>query len=833
MKSSALSGGYTQRRWLGDACGRVETFGSLASALRIALALLSATVFVEGSARATANSGPQIVGTFELAAPSVQSFVLHGTLPVPQQTFPRSDGQLPLSVLDSDGTVVPAQIDAVTWYPDAAHDGADVVELTARVHLPAGTSTGTHVQYSIVESLHSSGSFTETSAVQQLLHTPNAVTIRTRDVFGHTYVADLLATTPDSKLLRSGSFREQTRNYSAMLPTTTLLGAPTGALQRMMGVHSYVSSWNGENVVSLDLRVNNGTSGHDPIDHSDDAQDKLYFDQLEIVVPVGWQLIPDLQDKGWGTPVTQGSTVVYPIVKALANGKLNMMPQQAQFERRMVLAQTSSVVVAQSIVTDEWLAFCQPGGASGVPYYSWWNRATSRYFPQRHVLPDFEFMGKNATLNKLKSEFKTDYDFITGGVGKGGYPFYSDQLGWAFPFGTKYGGMTGGSDIYLYDGVLTAWSASNEGYRHSELLERMYTERQPDALYDANGEPTSLEEWVTHGSQFDYIDMNFYLTLLTGPDPFGLTTAPKFQVLAVTALGKQPPYESALLSYAPIDIQHHIRYLRSPKVLTWLGNDALAKDDLMMEAELMRLSYNDLPNSPSGGYVPSGMLFDIKSVATDAGVGFGCGRGEAWTVDAMCAAYSISDAAWRTKVRGWFDAYASLVQKGQSSCNGFLMRMKTSKDFNGQYFVRRSTETSMIDQSLVSMRETVYRGVDPAYQASLDHVLSKELYAMISAPSWSSAMSGPISSIAVAPLSGAPYCGSSPALAPDVDNFLPWCSFAYGFEVTGDPIFLKRAAEMSGANGMGQLLSAQENMHFGNHENRAGLIALAQVIWGP
>jgi hypothetical protein len=795
--------------------------------------LLAFTCFATSLSSAQSPLAGAVVGTFELAAPHVSSFILHGTLPVPQATFPRADGKLPFSIRDFDGTIVDAQIEPVTWYPDEQSDGADVIELTARVHLAPGTQPGTHVQYAVVQALHDPSSFAKNSAVQTLFSTPNAVTIRTRDIFGHVYTADLLSGSDGTKILRSGAFREQRRFYQYMRPNTTSYGAPTGALRRMMAVHSYVSAWNGEDVVSLDLRIHNGTSGHDQADPIDDPQDRLYFDQLEIVVPQGWTLTPDVLDKGWGAPVTQGSTVVYPIVKALSGGKLNLLPQQAQFQRRLVLAPASSAAIASSVVTEEWQAFCQPGGSGNTGLYSWWNRQTARYFPQHHVLPSFDYMGKSQTLNKLKTEWTSDYNWLTSGLPKGSYPFYVGQLGWMYPFGTKYGGMTGGSDIYLYDGVLTAWAASNEGYRHSQLYHRMYTDRHPVVLYDKNGDPTTVEDWVVHGSQFDYVDMQFYLKLLGGNDPFGLTVAPQFQILAAIAQAKQPGYEADMLGYAPIDIQHHIRWLRSPKVLTWLGNDALAKDDLLMEAELLRLSYLNLPYNNSGAFLPSSMAFDIDAVQHNGGVGFACGRDEAWSVDGVCAAYSISGPQWRAVRRPWFDAFTALVRLGQSDCNGFIMRLKTNKDFNGQYYVRRSTETAMIDQALLSMINTVYQGVDPKRTASLQYVMTKELYALASPPSWSNGFKGPYSSIAVAPLSGAPYCGTSPAVATDADKFQCWNSFAYGYELTNDPMFLQRAAQMSGASSMANLLHAQENMNFGNHENRAGLIGLAQAIWGP
>lgn len=813
--------------------GRRSDFGH---GVRRALLLLGLLGTTGAPPLAAANGRPAptgaVVGEFELAAPATSAFILRGTLPVLPGTFPRTDGKAPFSIRDSSGALVPAQVDAVTFFPDEAQDGADVVELTAPVHLPAGTAAGTRIKFQVVDAPHTPSTFSPTPAVQALFATPGTVKLRTRDVFGHTYLADLLRGADDVRLLRSGPYREQVCFYEVMRPTATNYGPPSGPLRRMMGVHSYVSTWAGEDLVSLDLRIHNGTSGADKQDPIDDPQDKLYFDQLELIVPQGWTVVPDVVDVGWGTPVAQGTNTVQPIVKALPGNDLHVLPKQAQFHRRLVLAPTSAVARADALVKERWLGFCQPGANANAPYLSWWNRYTARYFPQRHALPRYDFKGKAAALGKLSSQLQGELDWLLKGTAKGGYPFYSPQLGWAYPYGTKYGGMTGGADIYLYDGTVTAWAASNEGYRHSQLTHRTYTDRQSVALYDKDGRPTTLDTWLIQGSQFEYVHMEFYLTLLPGPDPFGFSSAPQYQVQAVASQGRAPSYEAELLSYKPIDVQHHVRWLRSPKVLTWLGNDALAKDDLLMEAEILRLSYHAYPNSPSGGTIPSGMAADIHSVETKPGVGFACGRGEAWTIDGMCAAYSVASPSWRARARDWFGDVVSLMRAGQSECNGFLMRLKTNKDFNGQYFVRRATETAMLDQSVVAMIETVFRGVDYARTKTLEDVLTKQAYGLISPMSWDTAQNGPIASIAIAPLTGAPYCGSTPAKS-GLDKFQSWNSLAYAYELTADPVFLQRAAEMSGANTTPDLLTAQQAMSWTNHENRAGLLALAQLIWAP
>src|SRR6185295_2053023 len=128
----------------------------------------------------------------------------------------------------------------------------------------------------------------------------------------------------------------------------------------------------------------------------------------------------------------------------------------------------------------------------------------------------------------------------------------------------------------------------------------------------------------------DYVPFeHFVVPLISGsrPDPFGVRLAPHFQVDYVQANGLQPIYESTHLQYDPYDYQHFIRYTRSAKVLTWLANDSLAKDDLRMQAENFHLSFHSYANNAFGGAQSSGLLSLIRSVHGTPNKGFQFGRG--------------------------------------------------------------------------------------------------------------------------------------------------------------------------------------------------------------
>jgi hypothetical protein len=797
-----------------------------------ALALAGACLTLIPFAGAQGSSAPEIVGAFELAAPQEASFILHGTLPLPRNTFPRADGQMPLSIVDSGGATVPAQVEHVSSYPDDSL-GSDVVEVIARVTRPAGAAPGDRIQYRVITQVQPAQAPSTTPLVAQLLSTPGAVTLSARDVFNHVYSADLLRGSDGHKTLRSGGKVVQTRNYEVMRPVGGPIGPPNGALPHFMGVHAYVTSWQGEDLVSVDLRVHNGTSGADSSDASDNPQAKLYFDSLDVRVPLGWTVLVDWRDPAQGSVATVGSQNVLQIIEKRSDGTLNVLPVQSQFQRRMVITRVGNEARARSMLDQEWLGFCRRGvSPTNKPYWSWWNRQTARYFPQRHVLPNLDHLNPFTTRAKDTNLLKTISNLLVHG-GQNGGPIFVDALGWAHPWGVKYGGMTGGTEIYLYDGITTADAASLDGYRLAQLRLRMYLDRHPTALYNKDGEPTQLSDWVIHGPQFDYVFMQFYTVLLAGNDPFGFANAPTFQTSYVAANGLVPPYEVGLLAFFPIDLQHQIRLTHSAKTLAWLGNDALAKDELRMQAAIVQLSYHELPTSPSGATIGTGLLADIQAVHADPGVGFNFGRGEGWSVDTMNAAYSLGDPAFRQKALPWFNKIVAVVRDGQADCSGLIQRLLTSKILHGSYFARKSIEAAIVENALWGAKESVYAGVNPGAVQTINDILAKSFYGMIGYPSWNPTQHGPWSALAVAPADPLqpPYCGFLPpnGTSGGVDKFQVWSSFAYAYELTGDLTFLDRALEMTG--GGGNLLAALLAGKYKNLENRAALIALMQM--GP
>lgn len=801
----------------------------------IAFAMLAAVS--EATLQATVPPASAHVATFELAAPARNSFVLRGTVPVPLGTFPRADGAVPFQVRDADGTFVNAQVEVVSR-SGATELEAQVVEVLARVQRPATAQTGDRIRYDVMLAPHPVEELFASPLVDALLSTPGQLVLRATDAFGNVYLTDLwedvLVPGGDRvKEYRDGVFADTLGTHQVLLPAPPVLG-PAGTLPHHLGVHTYLTRWSREEFVSLDLRLHNALSGLKADTHDDDALGKLYFGKLELLVPQGWVVLNDTPDPFFGAPYSEGAWRVQPIVAPLAGGKLHVIPSLAQFERRLVVARDTPAALASARCTLDArnLAFCVAGNAAdGRELWSWWNRATPYYFPQRHVLPRLDTVPAASLRVSDEQAFAGRAQQVASGA-SGLWPATSAGLGWAHPWGVSDGGMVSGQEIWLYDGIATAWAASHAGYRHHALRHRMYTDRQCNVMYNLGGRHMSVLQWrVTDPVNGDWMPVWWFGgPLLFAADPFGFGSAPTFQSDWVAQQGKQPAYEAELLAYRPIDESHLGRYTHDTKVLVWLGNDALAKDDLRAQAEGFRLGFCELRQDIWGGIVSSGLHMLQNYVAARPGQGLAFGRREGWGIDTVCAAYSTQSDYWRAPVRRWFDLILDVVETGQADCNGGIQASWLYNAFGAQYRCRQAIEAAISENGLVSLRESVYRRADNDRLRRLNGVLQKSWEAMVSPVFWSSANHAPWSLVAVGPWDSTQplFCTTIPldGNAGYTDAFQCPSSLAYAYELTGNPVFLSRATEMLGA----PLSTAFLANPLDNLENTAALMALSQTL---
>ncbi|MEM7306939.1 MAG: hypothetical protein AAF682_09725 [Planctomycetota bacterium] len=784
----------------------------------------------------------------------MESFLLHGTLPIPPGVFPRPDGQQPFGVVDVSGETYGAQAEVTSWYANDEVDGADVVEIIARVSR-GSQAVGSRATYRIVLATHASQPSPGTPGVEDLQNGPTAVPTSIKNLVGNPANLEFISYdcfdnkytmqpldggAEKNALMRYGEHTAELRSFQHLMPAPAVSGG-SGTLHHWLGVHTYARTFSGEEMLGLDIRVSNADSGVDPSTDIDNPLDKLYFKNFQLAVPNGWVVVQDYKDPMFGNGDVKGGSTIFPIVKGISGGSdMHVMEWGGQFHRRLMICKVGDEDRAKDLLQGAGLGFSRLGmdPEEGHEYWSWWNDNTARYWPQRHLIPIFDHVGFSSVVNGIKSERSDLKSHILNGTSKGGYPIEVGNLGYAHPYGVGYGGMTGGAEINIFDGMQTVWAAEVAGYQKFRMIHRMHSDRMPNALFNSDGDPSSAEDWMKVGGSGEYVPFShFIIPNLSGADAFGVHEAEQFQIDHVSSNGMKPDYENTLLGFDAHDYQHFSRYTRAAKVLSWIANDSLAQDDLCMQAENFKFSWHQYYNS-SGGYVQvSGLRWDLDYVDEHFGAGLRVGRGEGWGLDCTNAAYSCADAEWREGRREWYDIVSQMMFDGQGACNGFMQSNIQEKFLDAKYRARQAIEHAILDNGLRGMLESVYRGDDVAHTAMMEDVLEDSFYALISDMSWGPGEPAPWQYAAVGPLdesqpiwcslSQLPSDGYTPGA---YDAFQNWSEFAYAHDLTGAQIFLNKAGDLMG--GTSNLLAALENDKLNNIANRAGLLAYMQHLNG-
>ena len=758
----------------------------------------------------------EAVAVLELAAPQQREFVLHATLPVPPGTHTE---QAPAAfVLTAGEGSFPAQVETLTRYPRPP-DGADVVELWARVRLPGGTGAGERVTYRVLTATPSGrverGSALLSpgvvAAVDQLL-SPGSLILSAADRDLREHRLDLL--TGVQRVIHRGPVTGAVRIHGVMLPSGE------GLLPHLFGVHAYVRTFAKEPFVALDLRVHGGLDGLDPTTPRDDALDRTYFDGLRLSVPEGWNVLSAHDDTALGKAFRRKERVVLPLVRREDDGH-HVLPRQGQLQRRLVLyPDGTDPERARAIVEHHGLAFATPAGE-----WSWWSEGTARFAAQKQRLPELAHLDLESVRAKHAKELRRLERQLEKGRGTGSYPFPDGALGWAHPYGVRYKGMSGGAEIHFFEGVDVLAAASLDGYRALELVHRMQTDRHPVALFALDGDPTRLADVRVRDGASEFVPANVWLTVHRGADPFGFSRAPNR-----ARFEGAPEYEATLRKWQPHDLQHLVRYTRTAKALAWIGGDRMAIDDLLLQAELFRLSYHPLPNNARGMANAQSMLEDLRFVDEHPGRGFGIGRAEGWGMDAMAASYALADEDWRGRSWGWFNELLGLLEKGQVQCSGFLQAHVHEKNLGGRFRTRQAFEQAILEHGMAGVLESVYRDASPPRARRLEAVLQRSLQSWLTELTWGPDDDAPWTITAVGPIDPreVPYCAELPdrGHSKHLDRYHVWNSLALGYRLTGVREFLAQARRLAG----GELLPALRAGGLDGLPNRAALLALAQSL---
>jgi hypothetical protein len=782
----------------------------------------------------------------EVVLPPEPRFVLRATVPLPKNLHGGASGNARLGFALDGGDAIPAQIETVARYP-RQQDGASVIELVARVDRPDGVAAGQRHVYSVVvldapvtppqvpadpAGALVQGPLDLPGAVNTLLGNPANVSLFARDAFGHEYRFDVLGPQSHKKVLKHGYHHAQIKSSGELRPVSPVSGS-TGTLPHLFGAQTYVSTLSGEPVVLLDLRVHNAHTGGS----GTTALREVYFDELVLRVPSGFTVLQDFPDPKSGVTSSGGGWTRFSVVTPEAGGKLHVLPRQSQFHRRLAIAPTAVADRARRLLDGEGLGFVQRGkDGSGADLYSWWAIGTTRWFPQSFQLPSLAHVNVQTLRDQFTNELTKIQGAVQSGASLGAYPIETARLGWAHPYGTSYGGMTGGVGIHLFDGVRLVEARALEGRRLARLVHRLNTDRQPNALFRPDGEPIRLEDWLVNSSGLvPHVPFSFYMKPLGSADPFGLASAPTFQIQAVVAQGRTPDYQSAIASYQPHDLQHLIRYTANAKVLAWLENDSLAKDDLLLQAELFRLSYHPYSNNASGYTDGTGMRADQVFVSQFPGRGADIGRGEGWGFDVASAAYALGSPAMRDAFYPWFQEGAVLLNDAVVPCTGHLLARVNSKMLDGKYRASQTYEDAILYNSVRGIVESVFRGRSAPHTSMLEQVLGSGFTSFIGPLKWASApYVGPRHIYAIGPTNPSLGIWCSAASQPadgstqTVDNYQSWSMFGYAYDATKNGIYLTRASQMVAGDLLTEMLAAGA----ANVENRAALLAVVQRLNG-
>lgn len=806
--------------------------------VRVFFAIAAASA---SGAQTTPPAPRETVARLEICAPDHSPFMLHATLPVPKGLFPRTIGTTPICIESHSEprVLVPMQFETVSRYPTGE---ADVIEVIAPVELGKDERPGSRVVYDLIwesRSLDKEGTYPGReypgligfwSPGEEHPVPSMRFGLRARDVYGNLYWASINVDSDASfgsyRVLKDGPY-ERLRRLDCTLAPRPSPGAQGAPLPHLMGVHAYLTEYAGEDVVRLDLRIHNGSiAGNREAHEFEKTLGIIYWKSLELVVPLEWICLPEVKDPFFGEAYLEDQSRVIPIVKPYPDGKLHMMGPQAQFERRVCLARGGGRAHAKEEIDHCGLAFCMRAGR-----WSWFDPATARYFADRDLIASVDFYARGEHHGKaaVRARLLGDLSLLRSGLESGtprGYYVTASVMGWAHPWFVKEQGGVGGEGIATCEGYYAAASASREGYSYLELLHRMNVCRQPQAAFDGAGDIVGYHAWLGKVGQipFDFrtnggiVMPAFLLPCKRGPPASD-------QVRYVVEHGLRPPYDKGtpfeadgkvidspdnLLAWWPHDDQHLVRYMKNAKALVWLGNDAMAKDDLLLSADMYHLMRHESPHVAADWSAGVTLAVWEKTVAEHPHQGLWFGREDAWGIDAMCAAYSTASEEWRAKNRSWFDRMSNLLLDGAMP-SGLMQRFVNERLLGDtRYAVTQTFECFFLIHALRCLNESVFRGVDDPRRKELEALAVRGVDYLMWGPPWARVandwqpdpahptifLQGPRQGIAIGlndNYATPPFCDASrwgggylpkDGLGGGVEIFHPWAALSYAAECT-------------------------------------------------
>jgi hypothetical protein len=709
-----------------------------------------------------------------------KSYVVKLTLPVPKGTFNPPTNTLPLAIKDLNGEPLPTNVDVVSFYPNREQDGADVVELQARIHNPQRLRT--EVELEIVEMEQPRRRTRIEQDVVRLLRS-QTVMLKAEDAFGNTYTGTI-SELDNYKVTKFGPANVEVLKHVHMKPDE--LSGPE-ALDRLLGVHAVWKVWDKDKAVGLDLHVHNGDSGL--TDNAPNAP--VYFKHLELWVPDSYVLLHKDLDPAVGHVTFEDGYRKYELIKPFTNGKMHVIPQRGAFLRRFVLTPREAARRGRSYLDNQNLAFCKE--EAGL--WSWWS--IGRWSTTAATLPSMSHAEEGARADHAHRYNEMRQSLRTGNAGP--WPYSTPALGYAKPWGARHQGMTGGEGITFIDGTLVAQAASVDGYNMWDLQLRMNLDRMPAGIWNEDGKHTELADWVRTGSIGTYLPSRFYHRPPANNDMFGFDDADQSHVNFVSQHGLVPHYQEDLFDFASHDLQHYVRWIRQMRALVWIGNDTIAKLLVSSAGNLAKMSCVPHYNS-ANGYMQGMNLIRYSELPENLAGMFG--RDGGWMMDAVNMHYAIADEPWRQSTKNdWYTHCINTIDHVQVPCNGAIQGNDSVKILDGRYRSAQTNEVSILVNGLYGAITRVFGGVDEELESRVEGIISKAVYGL---KDWACEAEddGPRFQVAVTTLnSQTVFCNFADLPSNGYGNnreyALSWQSWAIGYLCTGDPAFIEKALNVA------------------------------------
>ena len=785
------------------------------------------------------------VAEFEVEVPQTSTFVLHGTVPIPDGVFPRADGKVPFAIKDSDDTLAVTQVDCVVWRPN---DACRVAQVSAVVKSPTGSNSGDIANYKVTFSPFAGpanpGAQTAAAHLQalpglsadvaQLVAFPDAVQLEAEDASGAVHRARLLHSVSSEKTLSFGAVKAEASTFTIMTTPSQSPGAGgCMPLPHLFGVHSYWMVDSVHDALVLTVKISNGASNNDASDTRDDPVADIYFKGLTVKVPAGWTVVPFIADPAWGTESTSGGFNAVDVLKPEANNKLHFIPRRGQYIRRWAIVKTANRAQAVAALNQEGWGFARPGkNAANESYYSWENPGTAAFMPSSQLAPSLDHLGPA----NVRSQFDAEYNKLKGIFESGqaaSYPFTFPQLGFARTWEGHYGGTTGGANISTHQG---AWVTSRKALLYTALELRARHDRQVTAIYNVDGEPNGPEHWVNSSG---YIPWTIYES--ESKQPWGYDSADSCQSDYAVQQGLVPDYKDDLADYSPIDNQHHIRLGQFLFIMAWLNGDAAAIDAIKEQATNYRRGLHRYPYG-NGTYWFSLIGDNVKAHAAP---GFGtrmAGRGN-WQTMTLAASYALRTDSTQDHLQDWAKLWVDTLHTAQPVCPWGRTTPQVVKNGKFSWTVNHGDnsygaqhwESVIAGLAGLAVRAAFFEGVDATETTRIDEVIEgigngSAIYG------WKPG-AGPYFNMMMAPPDKSKiYCDQSevPAIgfSPSTEMFYTTNGLAAFFRLTGKPIFRDRLFEAYGVTDMAGLRLALERAVDkatpGTVDSKAGALSLTQ-----